>query len=126
MSNNGTVKWFNGRKGFGFITPEGNEEGENSNDVFVHFSSIIIEEESKFKTLYENDKVTFNIVKSEKGREARDVVVTERAPRERIHKKKSTQKNSTHKKSTQKKSTQKKSTQKKLPHKKSPQKILNE
>ncbi len=87
MSNQGIVKWFNGRKGFGFIIPEGIEEGQDSNDVFVHFSSIIVEDESAFKTLYENDKVTFNLVESEKGREARDVVVTERAPRERRYKK---------------------------------------
>ncbi len=83
MSNQGTVKWFNGRKGFGFIVPDGNEEGQESKDVFVHFSSIVIEDESAFKTLYENDKVTYNLVESEKGIEARDVVVTERAPRER-------------------------------------------
>ncbi|MHA1718129.1 MAG: cold-shock protein [Promethearchaeota archaeon] len=86
MSNQGIVKWFNSRKGFGFIVPdgaEGAEEGQDSNDVFVHYSSIVTEDEGEFKTLYQNDKVTFNLIESEKGREARDVVVTERAPRER-------------------------------------------
>ena len=92
MSNQGTVKWFNSRKGFGFIVPEGNGEDGALNNIFVHFSSIVIEDESRYKTLYENDKVSFNIVESEKGREARDVIITERAPR--IKRKKSSKKSS--------------------------------
>jgi CspA family cold shock protein len=70
----GSVKWFNGRKGYGFITPD---EGEK--DVFVHYSAIS-EEGDGFRSLNENDKVTFEIVEGEKGLEARDVVVTEKAP----------------------------------------------
>ncbi|WRS26657.1 cold-shock protein [Oscillospiraceae bacterium MB08-C2-2] len=49
--NNGTVKWFNSEKGFGFIT---NNDG--SDDVFVHFSAI---QSDGYKSLNEGDKVTF-------------------------------------------------------------------
>lgn len=49
--NTGTVKWFNAEKGFGFITND-----ETNEDVFVHFSSIQID---GYKTLKENQKVTF-------------------------------------------------------------------
>ena len=49
--NNGTVKWFNAEKGYGFIADE-----ESGNDVFVHFSSIIAD---GFRTLNEGQKVTF-------------------------------------------------------------------
>ena len=51
--NNGTVKWFNEEKGFGFIT---NEDG--SGDVFVHFSAI---QSDGFRTLSEGQKVTFDV-----------------------------------------------------------------
>jgi len=69
----GTVKWFNSRKGYGFIT---SEEG---NDVFVHFSAIV-GDESEFKSLNENDKVEFEVVEGQKGPQASNVVVTEKAP----------------------------------------------
>ena len=73
---NGTVKWFNGRKGFGFIN---SEEG---NDVFVHFSAIKVDED-QYKTLNEGDKVTLEVTQGDKGPQASEVVVTEHAPRQR-------------------------------------------
>lgn len=57
----GTVKWFNGTKGFGFIS---REEGE---DVFVHYNAI---EGSGYRTLEEGDKVEFEIVEGPKGLQA--------------------------------------------------------
>lgn len=60
----GTVKWFNEKKGFGFITTE---EG---NDVFVHFSAIQTE---GFKTLQEGQEVTLEVVNGEKGEQAANV-----------------------------------------------------
>ena len=60
----GTVKWFKDSKGFGFIT---RDEG---NDLFVHHNSIIAE---GFKTLKENAKVEFDVIKTDKG-EAADKV----------------------------------------------------
>ena len=81
MSYKGIVKWFNSRKGFGFIILDEENLEEDTKDVFVHYSSIVIQETDAFKTLYPNDKVTFNLIESDKGREARDVVVTEHAPK---------------------------------------------
>jgi CspA family cold shock protein len=60
----GTVKWFNAKKGFGFIS---DEEG---NDVFVHFSALQMD---GFKVLEEGDKVQFDVVKGEKGPQAANV-----------------------------------------------------
>jgi len=60
----GTVKWFNDAKGFGFI------EQENGNDVFVHFSAIRGE---GFKSLSEGDLVSFDVVDSPKGPKADNV-----------------------------------------------------
>jgi CspA family cold shock protein len=61
----GTVKWFNGTKGYGFIT---SEEG---NDVFVHFSAIQMD---GFKTLEEGDTVDFEVVDGDKGPQAANVI----------------------------------------------------
>jgi cold shock protein len=61
---NGTVKWFNDSKGFGFI------EQENGEDVFCHFSAI---EGNGFKSLAEGDSVTFEITKGPKGLQAANV-----------------------------------------------------
>jgi CspA family cold shock protein len=61
---NGTVKWFNDSKGFGFL------EQENGDDVFVHFSAI---NGDGFKSLAEGDRVTFDVVKGPKGLQAANV-----------------------------------------------------
>lgn len=64
----GTVKWFDARKGFGFIT------GEDGNDYFVHFSSILQEE--GFKKLRQDEQVEFEVGQDEAGRTvARNVSV---------------------------------------------------
>ncbi len=60
----GTVKWFNDSKGFGFI------ESENGEDVFVHFSAI---QGDGFKTLKEGQKVQFEVVEGKKGPSAENV-----------------------------------------------------
>ncbi|MEA3285178.1 MAG: cold-shock protein [Synergistota bacterium] len=60
----GTVKWFNGTKGYGFIT------GEDGKDYFVHFSAINVD---GFKTLDEGQAVTFTIENGQKGPQASNV-----------------------------------------------------
>lgn len=61
----GTVKWFNAEKGFGFISVE------DGNDVFVHFSAI---QSDGYKTLEEGQKVEFDVVDGAKGPQAANVV----------------------------------------------------
>ncbi len=61
----GTVKWFNEKKGFGFITQYG------GSDVFVHYSAI---KGDGFKTLTEGDKVTFEVTNGPKGPQASNVM----------------------------------------------------
>jgi CspA family cold shock protein len=63
---NGTVKWFNEKKGYGFI------EQEDGPDVFVHFSGI---NGTGFKSLFEGDSVTFTVEDGPKGPSAVDVTV---------------------------------------------------
>ncbi len=61
----GTVKWFNAKKGYGFIN---DEEGK---DIFVHFSALDM---PGFKVLEEGDKVEFEVVEGDKGPQAANVV----------------------------------------------------
>ena len=61
----GTVKWFNADKGFGFIAPS-----EGGEDLFVHFSAIQAE---GFKTLDEGQRVSFNVGQGQKGPQATEV-----------------------------------------------------
>ncbi len=63
----GTVKWFNGGKGYGFIAREGGE------DVFVHFTAI--KDEGQFRTLMEGQQVEFTVEQGPKGLQASEVVV---------------------------------------------------
>ncbi|MCY1272379.1 Major cold shock protein CspA [compost metagenome] len=63
---NGTVKWFNDAKGFGFITQE------NGGDLFVHFRSI---QGNGFKSLQEGQRVSFVVVNGQKGLQADEVQV---------------------------------------------------
>jgi len=61
----GTVKWFNDAKGFGFITPD-----EGGEDLFAHFSEIRAE---GFKSLQENEKVSFDVKAGAKGKQAANI-----------------------------------------------------
>ncbi|HZE41617.1 MAG TPA: cold-shock protein [Stackebrandtia sp.] len=61
----GTVKWFNAEKGFGFISPD-----EGDTDVFVHFSAI---QSGGYKSLEENQRVEFEITQGQKGPQAENV-----------------------------------------------------
>ena len=63
--SNGTVKWFNSEKGFGFIAPD-----EGGPDVFVHYSAI---DAAGFRTLEENQQVSYDVSQGAKGPQA-DVV----------------------------------------------------
>lgn len=64
----GTVKWFDSKKGYGFIT------GENGKEVFVHFSGIVTD---GFKSLNEGQKVQFELGNGSKGEQAVNVTVVE-------------------------------------------------
>jgi CspA family cold shock protein len=69
----GKVKWFNARKGYGFIA------GEDGQDIFVHYASISSE---GYKTLNEGQDVTYDVVKGEKGLRAENVVPVSPAAKE--------------------------------------------
>jgi len=62
----GTVKWFNAEKGFGFI------EREDGEDIFAHYSQI---NSSGYKSLEEGQRVTFDVVKGQKGFQAENITI---------------------------------------------------
>ena len=66
MSYEGVVKWFNEKKGFGFI-----ERPDGASDVFVHYLDI---QEEGFKTLAEGQRVSFDLVEGQKGPKAANVL----------------------------------------------------
>ncbi len=68
MIYTGTVKWFDAKKGYGFI------EREDGDDVFVHFSAV---QDEGFKTLEDGEKVEFEIVEGDRGPQAEQVVKVE-------------------------------------------------
>ena len=61
----GTIKWYNESKGFGFITPDG-----GGDDLFAHFSAIV---DSGYKSLKENDRVSFDVTDGPKGKQASNI-----------------------------------------------------
>lgn len=67
MKTIGKVKWFNDSKGFGFISSEGND------DAFAHYTRINVD---GFKTLTENQCVSFDLVKTSKGPEAHNITIS--------------------------------------------------
>jgi CspA family cold shock protein len=71
MAEKGLIRWFNNKKGYGFIQKE-----SDGKDIFVHYSAINME---GYKTLKTNDKVVFDVVQGEKGPQAANVVTTESA-----------------------------------------------
>lgn len=64
MKEHGTVKWFNNEKGYGFI------KRDEGGDVFVHYKSLRID---GYKSLTEGDRVSFNVIKGNKGNQADEV-----------------------------------------------------
>ena len=69
----GTVVWFSGKKGFGFVKPDDMDQ-----DLFCHWTNIV-EKSGKFKTLVAGQKVSFTIGQNKNGPQAEDIVVLEDA-----------------------------------------------
>jgi len=66
----GIVRWFNNHKGYGFIAQA------NGDDIFVHYTGIVVSDPGDFKTLNEGDRVTFDVENGPKGPSAVNVVVS--------------------------------------------------
>lgn len=71
----GTVKWFDKKKGYGFITPD-----DGSADIFIHYSAIEGGGD-EFKIVYEGDIVEYEITEGKKGPQASNVTIIEKGPR---------------------------------------------
>ena len=94
----GTVKWYNARKGYGFITPV-----DNSEDVFVHATAL---KSSGLKKLYTGSEVTYETDEDKKGTRAKSIKVTKEI-KPKLDEKKDTKKIDTKKKDTKKKEQEK-------------------
>jgi cold shock protein len=68
----GVIRWFNNKKGYGFI-----QKDSDGKDIFVHYSAIVMD---GYKTLKTNDRVSFDVVDGEKGKQAANVKITSSAP----------------------------------------------
>tara|TARA_B100000378_G_scaffold269199_1_gene257042 strand:- start:355 stop:729 length:375 start_codon:yes stop_codon:yes gene_type:complete len=103
----GTVKWYNARKGYGFITPD-----DNSDDVFVHATSL---KECSLKKLYTGSEVTYETDEDKKGKRAKLIKVTKEVKPKDEKKDTKKKEEKTEKKDTKKKEekTEKKNTNKK-------------
>ena len=75
----GTVKWYNARKGYGFITPD-----DNSDDVFIHATAL---KDSGLKKLYTGSEVSFEVDQDDKGKRAKSIKITKEVKLEQIKKK---------------------------------------
>ena len=74
----GTVKWYNARKGYGFITPD-----DNSDDVFIHATSL---KDCGLKKLYTGSEVSFEVDQDDKGKRAKSIKITKEVKPEQIKK----------------------------------------
>ena len=99
----GTVKWYNARKGYGFITP-----ADNSEDIFVHATAL---KNSGLKKLYTGSEVTYETDEDKKGRRAKSIKVTKEI-KPKLDEKIDTKKKDTKKIDTKKKDTKKKEQEK--------------
>ena len=68
----GIVKWFDDKKGFGFVKPD-----DGTEDVFAHYSAIATSDSGARKSLNENQKVSFEIVQGPKGKQAANIKIEE-------------------------------------------------
>ncbi|MBD3351517.1 MAG: cold-shock protein [Candidatus Lokiarchaeota archaeon] len=70
----GIVKWFDDYKGYGFIHPD-----EGGEDIFAHISNLSSSEE-QYSTLYKSDRVSFDVIETEKGLEAENIKIVKESP----------------------------------------------
>lgn len=75
MPEKGKVKWFSNVKGFGFLEQEGGEK-----DIFVHYTAILSD---GYRTLDQDEEVTFEIVEGDRGPQAKDLIRVKKPPKEK-------------------------------------------